>query len=71
MNCCICGPVKNCGPYLSKILDNMEKIGSLFEDYKILIYYDKSTDNTLSILLTRNQYHHLELIILQLLEIFV
>ena len=50
MNCCICGPVKNCGPYLSKILDNMEKIGSLFEDYKILIYYDKSIDNTLSIL---------------------
>jgi hypothetical protein len=50
MNCCICGPVKNCGPYLSKILDNMEKIGSLFEDYKILIYYDKSNDNTLSIL---------------------
>jgi hypothetical protein len=50
MNCCICGPVKNCGPYLSKILDNMEKIGSLFEDYKILIYYDKSSDNTLSIL---------------------
>lgn len=50
MNCCICGPVKNCGPYLSKVLKNMEKIGSLFDDYKIVIYYDKSTDNTLSIL---------------------
>jgi hypothetical protein len=50
MNCCICGPVKNCGPYLSKILANMEKIGSLFDDYKILIYYDKSFDNTLDIL---------------------
>jgi hypothetical protein len=50
MNCCICGPVKNCGPYLLKILDNMEKLGSLFEDYKIVIYYDKSNDNTLSIL---------------------
>ena len=50
MNCCICGPVKNCGPYLSKVLKNMEKIGSLFDDYKIIIYYDKSTDNTLSIL---------------------
>lgn len=50
MNCCICGPVKNCGPYLSKVLDNMEKIGSLFDDYKILIYYDKSSDDTLSIL---------------------
>ncbi len=50
MNCCICGPVKNCAPYLSKVLDNMEKIGSLFNDYKIVIYYDKSSDNTLNIL---------------------
>jgi hypothetical protein len=50
MNCCICGPVKNCGPYLPKVLDNMKKIGSLFDDYKIIIYYDKSTDNTLDIL---------------------
>lgn len=50
MNCCICGPVKNCGPYLSKVLENMEKIGSLFDDYRILLYYDKSTDNTMDIL---------------------
>jgi len=50
MNCCICGPVKNCGPYLLKILDNMTKIGSIFDDYMIIIYYDKSSDNTLDIL---------------------
>ena len=50
MKCCICGTVKNCGPYLYKVLSNMEKIGSLFDDYKILIYYDKSDDNTLDIL---------------------
>lgn len=50
MNCCICGPVKNCGPYLSKVLENMAKIGSIFDDYQIIIYYDKSTDNTLDIL---------------------
>jgi hypothetical protein len=50
MNCCICGPVKNCGAYLTKTLSNMEKIGSLFDDYKIMIYYDKSFDNTLQIL---------------------
>lgn len=55
MNCCICGPVKNCGPYLSKVLDNMEKIGSLFDDYKIIIFYDKSSDNTLDIL---KNYQH-------------
>jgi len=50
MNCCICGPVKNCGPYLIKVLENIEKIGSLFHEYTILIYYDKSNDNTLEIL---------------------
>lgn len=50
MNCCICGPVKNCGSYLNKVLENIEKIGSLFNDYTILIYYDQSTDNTLQIL---------------------
>ena len=40
MNCCICGPVKNCAPYLNKNLENIEKICSLFDDYKIVIYYD-------------------------------
>jgi hypothetical protein len=50
MNCCICGPVKNCASYLPKVLDNMEKIGSLFDDYKIVIYYDESKDNSLDIL---------------------
>ena len=53
MNCCICGTVKNCGPFLPKVLENMEKMGSIFNDYKILIYYDKSSDNSLQIL---NQY---------------
>jgi len=47
MNCCICGPVKNCGPFLDKIFENMEKIGFIFEDYEILIYYDNSEDDTL------------------------
>uniref|UniRef100_A0A6C0EV73 Glycosyltransferase 2-like domain-containing protein n=1 Tax=viral metagenome TaxID=1070528 RepID=A0A6C0EV73_9ZZZZ len=50
MNCCICGPVKNCGPYLNKVFKNIEKIGSIFDDYEIIIYYDKSSDNTLQIL---------------------
>jgi len=50
MNCCICGPVRNCGPYLKKVLYNIEKIGSLFDDYQIIIFYDKSDDDTLNIL---------------------
>jgi hypothetical protein len=50
MSCCICGTVKNCAPYLNKVLSNIEKIATVFTDYKILIYYDKSNDNTLKIL---------------------
>ncbi len=47
MKCCICGPVRNCGPFLDKVLSNIEKIGNIFDDYEILIYYDSSNDNTL------------------------
>jgi hypothetical protein len=47
MKCCICGTVKNCGPYLNNVFKNIEKIGSLFDDYKIFLYYDNSSDNTL------------------------
>lgn len=47
MKCCICGPVRNCGPFLEKVFQNIEKIGELFEDYQILIYYDESSDDTL------------------------
>jgi hypothetical protein len=48
MKCCICGPVKNCGPYLDTVFKNIEQIGGLFDDYVIIIYYDHSTDNTLT-----------------------
>jgi hypothetical protein len=48
--CCICGTVKNCQPYLEKVFKNIETIGKLFDDYKIIIYYDNSSDNSLSFL---------------------
>jgi hypothetical protein len=54
MKCCICGTVRNCGPYLDKIFSNMEIIGSMFEDYRIILYYDSSNDNTLQKIL---EYH--------------
>lgn len=47
MKCCFCGPVRNCGSFLVKVLNNIEKLSSLFDDYKILIFYDQSTDDTL------------------------
>ena len=45
--CCICGTVRNCSIYLNKIFNNMELIGSLFNDYRIILFYDESNDNTL------------------------
>ena len=33
---------------MDKVFQNIEKIGALFDDYQILIYYDSSYDNTLS-----------------------
>ena len=57
MKCCICGPVRNCGPFLLKVFKNIEKIGSIFDDYEILIYYDNSNDNTLDILKSYQNTH--------------
>jgi len=48
MKCCICGPVRNCGPFLDKVFANIEQLGSLFDDYQIIIYYDPSKDDTLT-----------------------
>ena len=29
MKCCICGPVRNCGPFLDKVFEN---IGAIFDE---------------------------------------
>jgi hypothetical protein len=47
MSCCICGPIKNCAPYLDKVFNNIEKMGAIFDDYRIMVFYDKSSDTTL------------------------
>jgi len=63
-SCCICGPVRNCGPFLKRVFKNIEKVGSLFDDYQIIIYYDDSFDNTLQILKNyEKQNNKLKLII--------
>jgi glycosyltransferase involved in cell wall biosynthesis len=48
--CCICGAVKDCAQYLERVLINMEKIGSIFDEYVIILCYDNSKDDTLKIL---------------------
>ena len=46
MNCVFCGTVKNCGNYLEKVFENIEKLGGLFDEYAIVLYLDKSEDNS-------------------------
>lgn len=48
--CYICGCVKNCGKYLVKVFENIKLISTLFEDYKVIIAYDNSKDDSLDIL---------------------
>ena len=52
----ICGCVLNCEKYLDKAFNNIKKIGSLFSEYKIIISYDNSTDNTLEILKKHQEF---------------
>lgn len=58
MSIFICGTVRNVGKYFDSVYDNMIKIASLFKDYEILLYYDKSDDNTLSKLMYYGNYNH-------------
>ena len=62
-HCCICGTVKNCGKYLEKVLENIEKIGALFSGFKIIISYDVSSDNSLEILQKYQELHPLLMIL--------
>jgi len=49
-NCYICGCILNCEKYLKNIFNNIEKIGKIFNNYKVIIAYDESNDNTLNTL---------------------
>ena len=51
----ICGPVRNCAPYLDAVIDNMEAAGEMFESYHIFLFYDESRDNSMDILLCRQE----------------
>ena len=48
MNCFFCGTIRNCSKYIDEVYNNVMKMSELFEDYKVLLFYDVSTDDTLS-----------------------
>jgi hypothetical protein len=50
MKCVFCGAVKNCAPFLQRVFKNIEQLGSLFDDYEIVVYCDRSNDNSYKLL---------------------
>ena len=50
----ICGTAKNIEPYINQVFSNIYKIQDLFLESKVIIFYDKSDDNTLELLKKEN-----------------
>lgn len=48
--CCMCSAVKDVGRYLPKIVLNMKTLGSLFDDFVMIFFYDNSNDDTWRVL---------------------
>ena len=46
----ICGCVYNCGKYLPDVFENIKQLVSLFDDFRIIISYDHSNDDSLLLL---------------------
>ena len=59
----ICGCARNCDTYLDAVFENIAKIIPLFEDYKIVIAYDKSNDFTLRKLCYYKTIYNVEILI--------
>jgi len=58
----ICGCVKNNSKYLHDVFKNINNIAKLFNDYKIIIAYDDSNDNSLDILHEMSKYYKMEIL---------
>lgn len=48
MNCFFCGTIRDCSKYLDEVYSNVIQMASIFDDYKIVLYYDVSSDDTLN-----------------------
>ena len=50
MGAYICGCVKDCEPHLRDVFKNIRELLKLFDNYRIIISYDESSDKSLRIL---------------------
>jgi hypothetical protein len=62
--CFITGCIKNCSNYLDNVFENIKKIGSIFNEYIIIVSYDISNDNSLDILIEKQKYFNNMIIII-------
>ena len=46
--CCLC--VRNCAPYLPKIIDNLDRLSQEFSSFQVVFVYDNCSDDTADIL---------------------
>lgn len=58
----ICGALRNCSHYIDDVFINIDKIITLFDNYKIIISYDNINDNSLEILQKKKAKYNMELI---------
>jgi len=58
----ICGCVKNNSKYLNDVFKNIDNIIRLFSDYKIIIAYDESSDDSLDILHKMSEQYKMEIL---------
>ena len=50
MGAYICGCVKDCEPHLKNVFKNIKELSGLFDNYRIIISYDESSDKSLRVL---------------------
>ena len=56
--CCMCSAVKNVGRFLPKIVTNMKTLGTVFDEYVMVFFYDHSDDDTWHVLEELKQYNN-------------
>ena len=56
------GCVKNCGQYLPSVFENIKNITNMVNNYKIVIAYDNSDDNSYDFLIQMKQHYNMEII---------
>jgi len=62
--CYFLGCVKNCSIYIDKVFDNIRAVAGNFSDYKIVVFYDTSDDDSLEKLFRlKGTFSNLEIII--------